>query len=672
MLRSRVIVVSTALLAIAFGVPQLGTAATAATARPARLAANIARTVSTADTASAVSAAATATGAPQAIPALTKWSAADGSVTLGSGTAIITDGTDSGLLATARTFAGDLRAARSWPAPVEPSTAAARPGDIVLSLDPGRADLGDEGYTLRAGDGIVRITGRTAAGVFYGTRTVLQALAAGDTIGDGSTTDVPSYGERAVGVCACYAYDTGAWLDRLIKDMAYLKLNTLHLELKVKSTQYPGINTFSYYTPEEIQQLAALAAKYHVTLVPEINSPGHIDPYITNYPQYQLTSSNGTADPTRLDITNPAALTFYENLIDADLKLFGGKYFDVGGDEYMIGSAYANYPQLLAFARQKYGPNATAADAYAWFINQVDAYVRSKGRTLQMWNDGLNGQETVPVNSDIHVEYWLPEPVTSQGLLDQGHTVINSSDALYYVRGGYQPDTEGLYKSGWNPDVFPDQTVAAGQAGVAGAEMMVWPDNYGRETENTTQTNLFLPLRLLSQATWDGGETNLPYTSFTTLADQLGHAPGWGPQWIQPVPAGTYTIRDTATGGVLGASGSASGAPLTTSTPGADTWKLAPTSDGYYQMISTATGLCAQVASGARNRLGVIEQPGAPVSAMTCDSTVQTQKWQLEPVDGGYRIVNAITQEAASAPGTAVVQQPRDVATADTWHLQAG
>ena len=649
MLRSRVILVSAALLATAFGVPQLAVAAPAA-AQPA---------------------ASTAKGAPQVIPALTNWTAADGAVTLGPGTAIVTDGSGSGLQATAQTLAGDLRAERSWPVPVRPA-AAPRPGDIVLSLDPARTDLGGEGYALRIGDGVVRITGRTATGVFYGTRTVLQMLATSDTIGDGSTTDVPAYAERAIGVCACYTYDTDAWLGRLIKDMAYLKLNTLHLELKVKSTQYPQINTFSYYTPEEIQQLAALAARYHVTLIPEINSPGHMDPYIENLPQYQLIGSNGAADPTRLDITNPAALSFYESLIDADLKLFGGKYFHMGADEYMIGSAYSNYPQLLKFAQEKYGPGATAEDAYVWFVNQVDDYVRSKGRVLRIWNDGLNGGATVPVNKDVIVEYWLPEPVTSQNLLDQGYTVLNSSDALYYVRGGYAPDVKGLYDSGWNPDVFPGQTVAAGQAGVAGAEMMVWPDNYGHETENTTQANLFLPLRFLAQATWDGGETTMSYPTFTALADQLGRAPGWGPQWIQPVPGGTYTIRDTATGGVLGTSGSASGATLTATTSGTDTWKLAPTSDGYYQMVSTATGLCAQIASGTPNRLGVIEQAGAPVSAQTCDTTAQTQKWQLEPAAGGYRIVNAITQEAASAPDTAVVQQPRDVATADTWQIRAG
>lgn len=492
------------------------------------------------------------------------------------------------LLATARTFAGDLRAERSsWPVPV---VSGPGPGDIELSLDPGRADLGGQGYQLRIGPGGIGITGRTSTGVFYGTRTVLQLLATSDTIPDGSTTDVPAYAERAVGVCACYTYDTDAWLDRLIKDMAYLKLDYLHLELKVKSTQYPGANTFSYYTPSEIERLVALATRYHVTIIPEINSPGHMDPYITNYPGLQLVGDDGTADPTRLDITNPAALTFYENLIDADLKLFPGKYWDMGADEYMVNSAYSDYPRLLTFAQQKYGSSATAEDAWVWFVNEIDAYVRSKGRTLRIWNDGLDGETTVPVSKDIIVEYWLPEPVTSRDLLDEGYTVLNASDALYYVEGGYAPDIQGLYESGWTPEVFPDQTVTA-WTNMPGAELMVWPDDYGKETQDTTQTNLFLPLRFLSQTT----------------------------------------------------------------------------SDGYYRLISMATGLCATVDTGTANPLGVIEQAGAPVSWQQCDTSAQTQKWQLEPVRGGYRIVNAITQEAVTG---ALVQEPRDVAADDVWEIR--
>lgn len=548
----------------------------------------------------------------------------------------------------------------------------AAPGDIVLRSDRARGDLGSEGYTLRVTDR-VSVMGRGPTGAFYGTRTLLQLLTGTTSLPRGSTTDVPSTGERAVGVCACYTYNTDAWLTRLIKDMAYLKLNTLHLELKVKSTEYPEVNTFSYYTPKEVRGIVALAARYHITVIPEINSPGHMDPYLTPYPDLQLADSKGTPDPTRLDITDPAAFTFYTHLVDTDLSLFPGPYFHMGADEYMIRSAYSNYPQLLAYARQKFGPAATPQDAYIDFVNRVDAYVRSKGRTLRIWNDGLTGENTVPLNKDIVIEHWLPEPVTSQQLLDQGYRVMNASDALYYVRGSYRPDAEKLYDTDWTPADFTDGTVTAHQDGITGAEYMVWPDNYGAETENQAQTGMFDSLRVFAQGSWGGPKPTADYAGFTALGDRLGHAPGWGPAWTQPVADGTYTIGAVGGGGLT--AGATAGSALTaarTSHGAAPRWRLSSTDDGYYRLVDPASGLCADVSHGAANGMKVVEEIGAAATVETCSSAA-SQKWQLEPVPGGYRLVDAITQQTLSArsAGAAVVQEPRDTATHDVWRVAA-
>jgi hexosaminidase len=604
-----------------------------------------------------------ASPAPSVVPALASWTPADGSLTLGPDTRIVVDGGDQASLSTAQTFRTDLRAARPWDAPVVRSLTAAHPGDIVLRHDPSRSDLGAEGYSLKIGQQ-VEVTGATAAGIFYGTRTILQLLASGDQLPAGSSVDVPSYRERGVAVCACYTYYSQAWMDRLIKDMAYLKLNYLHLEIKVSSTQFPNINFFSYYTPAEIQHIVDLAGKYHITVVPEINSPGHIDPYIQNYPDLQLVDKNGVADATRLDVTKPEAFSFYTGLIDEYFKLFPGPYFHMGADEYMLGSAYANYPQLLAYAQAKYGPNAVAQDAYIDFINRVDAYVQSKGRTLRIWNDGLTGVNTVPLNKDVIVEHWLGEPVTPQNLLDEGHTVMNASAAFYYIRGGSRPNSQNLYQTDWSPADFVDGPVAGGQPGLSGAEMAIWPDNYGAETENTTQANVFMPLRVLAQATWGSPHPTTDYASFQTMAQAIGHAPGWGPAFVQPVAQGSYVVQSPR--GVLTSPTTAT-SQLTVSRT-SSTWTLTPTADGYYRLVSDATGLCADMRRGTPNRLGVVEQEGAPVTAETC-STRRTQEWQLEPVPGGYRIVDAITQEAAVVDNGNVEQQPRVVATNDVWRL---
>lgn len=616
--------------------------------------------------------AATADGSatPALIPALDNWKAASGSLRLGPTSRIDTDAANR---ATAVTLAAELRDAYGWHLPVVGGPA--QPGDIVLRTDTKRTDLGAEGYQLGVG-AEAAVTGRTGGGVFYGTRTILQLLATSAALPHGSTTDVPAARERAVGVCACYTYNTDAWFDRLIKDMAYLKLNTLHLELKVRNDEYAAVNTFSYYTKPEVRALVALAAKYHITVIPEINSPGHVDPYITPYPDLQLTNADGVKDPTRLDVTNPASFTFYTHLIDNDLSVFPGPYFHMGADEYMVNSAYANFPQLLTYARAKFGPNATAQDAYIDFVNRVDAYVRSKGRTLRIWNDGLTGDNTVPLNKDIVIEHWLPEKVTTQQLLDDGYQVMNATDAWYYVRGGYQPDAERLYDADWSPLDFADQTVTDTGSRVTGAEYMVWPDNYGKENENAVQTGMFTSLRAFAQGVWGSPRPTADYTGFTALADSLGHAPGWGPQWVQPLPEGSYRLSDA--GGALAApAASAAGAPApgTALTTGATagTWHLVPTSDGYYQLVDTGSGLCADMSRGTMNNMHVVEQADASATAETCVAASESQKWQLEPVAGGYRVVNAITQLTLQSPraGGPVVQEPRDTATGDVWRFTA-
>ncbi|MFF0791879.1 family 20 glycosylhydrolase [Streptomyces spiralis] len=607
---------------------------------------------------------ATAAAPPALIPSLHNWTPGGGTLRLDARTRIDTDAAGE---PTARQLADELRDTLGRPVPVVHG--APRPGDIVLRTDGTRGDLGSEGYALRIGDQ-ARITGRTGTGVFYGTRTLLQMLAENPALPAGMTTDVPSSGERAVGVCACYTYNTDAWMTRLIKDMAYLKLNTLHLELKVKSSEFPEINTFSYYTPQEVRRIVATAARYHITVVPEINSPGHMDPYLTPYPDLQLKDTSGKPDPSRLDITDPDAFTFFTHLVDTDLKLFPGPYFHMGADEYMIRSAYSNYPQLQAYARSKFGPDATPQDAYVDFVNRVDAYVRSKGRTLRIWNDGLTGENTIPLNKDIVVEHWLPEKETSQQLLDAGYRVMNATYAMYYVRGSYKPDAKKLYDTDWSPVDFADGTVTGHLENLTGAEYNIWPDNYGKETENQTQQGVFPSLRVFAQAVWGGPRPAPDYASFSELADTLGHAPGYGPAWVRPLKAGTYRLR--ATGGALGedSSPAAPGTPLTAEDEtAATTWELRPTDDGYYQLVARDSGLCADVSRGTVNNMKVVEQAGAAATAETC-TTATSQKWQLEPVPGGYRVVDAITQQTLVA-GTdgSVVQQPRDVARHDVWSI---
>ncbi|MYT09998.1 MULTISPECIES: family 20 glycosylhydrolase [Streptomyces] len=576
-------------------------------------------------------------GPPVTVPALTDWTAETGSYAYGSRTRLVAESAAERRIA--GTLADDLRSAGHRRITVV--RGGARPGDIVINIRPSRSALGTEGYELHAGTSL-SITGATETGAFYGTRTLLQLLAQGDRIPAGRTVDVPRYKERGVGVCACYIHISLPWLENLVREMAYNKLNQLLVELKVKSDAHPEANTWGYYTKDEIRQLVALGDKYHVEIIPEINSPGHIDPWIENRPDLQLTDSDGDKQPSRLDITRQAAFDYYTSLMDEYAQVFTAKSWHMGADEYMLGSDFAKYPQILNYAREKYGSDATPQDAFVDFVNRVHDYAASKGVGLRIWNDGLTGANTVPVKTDTTVEHWLNVAVKPSALIAQGYAVMNSAYSLYLIRGGFHSDTESLYDQSWDPRSFEGEKLASSK-GVTGAKISLWPDNGRGETENEVAVRLWPALRHVAQATWGDPHPDATYAKFVARGTAVGHAPGWRDLTRVPVADGTYTFGRSFTASVQ------------------------RTADGYVNLRS-ASGCLA--ISGGKLTLNVPLQPGVEATWDTCDATNTLQRWEPEPVAGGYRLVNAITRMALTVTDDGrIVQYPPDQRTPAVWHL---
>ncbi|MEU6309157.1 beta-N-acetylhexosaminidase, partial [Streptomyces chartreusis] len=580
--------------------------------------------------------------APVTVPALTDWTPAAGSYRYGPGARLVADGASERRVA--GTLADDLRAAGHGTVPVVPG--GARTGDIVVDIRPDRTSLGAEGYELAAGKRL-SVTAATEAGAFYGTRTLLQLLARGDRVPAGRTVDVPRYKERGVGVCACYIHVSMPWLENLVREMAYNKLNQLLLELKVKSDAHPEANTWGYYTKDEIRGLVALGERYHVEIIPEINSPGHMDPWIENRPDLQLTDSDGNKQPSRLDITRPQALAYYTGLIDEYAQVFTSTSWHMGADEYMLGSDFAKYPHILKYAQDRYGPGATPQDAFIDFVNRVHAHAADKGKRLRIWNDGLTGANTVPVTAGTTVEHWLNVATKPSQLRFQGHPLMNAAYALYLVRGGFHSDTEGLYDQSWDPRSFEGERLATSD-GITGAKISLWPDNGRGETENEVAVALWPALRHMAQATWGDPHPDSTYAAFTARGTAVGHAPGWRDLTRVPVADGSYTFRTR--GRTFDA-------------------EVARTADGHVT-VRTAQG-CLEI-RGGKLTLNVPLQPGVEAAPQVCDPRNTLQRWQLEPATGGYRLVNAITRMPVDVTDDGrLAQYPPDQRTPAVWRLSA-
>lgn len=519
----------------------------------------------------------------------------------------------------------------------------ARAGDIDLRVNASRDDLGEEGYELTVSNRIT-IEAATPTGVFYGTRTVLQMLSQQTTLPRGSVIDIPEYEERGVTVCACVINISTEWIDRLIEEMGYLKLNTIVMEMKLKVDGYPQTNTWSYYTKDDVRAFVAKAEQYGIEVVPEINSPGHMEIWLENMPEMQLTQPNGTKDEVRMDITKDASYEFYTDLIAEYSDVFTSDWWHMGVDEYMLHSGYGNFPQVKQFAQANWGPTATEDDVVAWYVNKVNAYVKSEGKKLRIWNDGvIRDNQHVDFDRDITIEHWnnAASTVAPQTFVDWGHDITNVTNSLYMVRGSYGVNSANLYNTGWTPEKFYNGNVTTGTDKIRGARMSIWPDGgTPAEAENTTEARMFEPLRFVAQSTWAATRPWETYAEFKTLMDEIGRTPLWENAVRQPVPNGTYAVG-VAAGSLAAGSGNAvalaaEGAQLT----------FAKTADGYYKITDEA-GRCLDLARTGTMRLSVPVEIGADITFAACANNT-LQKWQVRQVDGGFTIVNAASQQHLS------------------------
>jgi hexosaminidase len=416
---------------------------------------------------------------PATIPALREWRSAPGTFELRPSSRILGTGAEAAMLGRElkRPAVGDGVSA---------------PGDIELTLGSPDRRLGREGYRLDIGP-TLRIEARTAAGAFYGTRTVLQLLRRGRMIPAGTVRDWPRYPERGLMVDNGRRYFSPAWIKREIRLLAELKLNQLHLHFsdnegfRIESENHPEVVSKQHLTKRQVREIVGYASRRHVRVIGELDMPGHLRAALAKHPELRLPGSTDA-----LDISLPAARRFCRELILEYLELFPGRYWHAGADEYQA---------------------ATGA-AYVDFINWIDRLVRARGRTLRVWHDGLSGNR---LRRDVVVEWWADHAgPTPSRLLAQGHRVLNAGWwPTYYLAGGpfgkVHPSARVAYER-WRVNVFgglvlnsptPGSLQRVPARGVLGSELHVWNDVPHTETVAEIARGIAPLLRVLAQKTWD-------------------------------------------------------------------------------------------------------------------------------------------------------------------------
>ena len=377
-----------------------------------------------------------------------------GEFTLSAGTRIVADGA---ALAEARMLRDYLRPATGFELPV-----VARDGAnaIRLKLDKKAGALGKEGYRLVSDTRGVTITAAEPAGLFYGVQTLRQILPAdiyrkAEVRRDWklpavSVEDQPRFGWRGSHLDAARHFMPKSFVLKHIELLAQNKMNVFHWHLtddqgwriEIKrfplltqvgawrsetqltprpgdppGLRYDGQPHGGYYTQDDIREVVAYAAARHITVVPEIEMPGHALAAIAAYPE--LGNQPATKLPvgrewgviTQVFSPEENTVRFLQQVMDEVLTLFPGQYIHVGGDECPK-IEWAQSPAVLARMKTlKLVPAATTLediqnfkDAHgkpaehpalhqlqSWFIGQMDTYLAQRGRRLIGWDEILEG-----------------------------------------------------------------------------------------------------------------------------------------------------------------------------------------------------------------------------------------------------------------------------------------
>ncbi|MFI5493383.1 family 20 glycosylhydrolase [Actinoplanes sp. NPDC051859] len=444
-----------------------------------------------------------------------------------------------GARAVGERLAAELRPATGFALPVVAAAARSAPA-ISLMLDSSAAPLGSEGYELTSGAGALTIKAYRAAGLFAGTRTLLQLLPTeidsptpvrrAWTVAGGRITDQPRFAYRGAMLDLARHFHTPGEIKRYIDEISRFKVNHLHLHLsddqgwRIQIDAWPRLTTVSggpgtgvdgvgpgFLTKSQYSDLIAYAAERFVTIVPEIDMPGHVNAAQVAYPEL---TCDGVAPPPRTDtavgysslcIGSETTYRFVEDVIRELAALTPGPYLHIGGDE----------------------AHATPEADYVAFMQRVLPLVTKYGKTAYGWNELAKA----PAASTAVAQYWNTGATnpTLAAAVTRGTKVVMSPANQAYLDMKYDRDTPlGLSWAGyievrtaydWDPAT---RLPGVAEPAILGVEAPLWSETL--RTLDDIEFMAFPRLPALAELGWSPVSTH----DWTSFATRLGT---YGPRW---------------------------------------------------------------------------------------------------------------------------------------------
>ncbi|QJR16740.1 family 20 glycosylhydrolase [Usitatibacter palustris] len=289
------------------------------------------------------------------------------------------------------------------------------PRDGAINLV--REGAAGEGYRLDVTAKRVTIASSGTAGLFHGGTTLWQLASARDARGSISAmtiTDAPRFSWRGVMLDSARHYQSPEFIKRFVDWMAMHKLNVLHWHLtddqawRIEIKKYPKLTSVAawrvpagfanapqyggFYSQDTVREIVAYAAERQITVVPEIEMPGHATAPIAAYPELASTATPPTAASPDWGVfanaysPDDATFTFLEDVLTEVMALFPSKYIHVGGDE-VEKEQWKHWP--AAQARMKELGISEPAGLQTYFTQRIGKFLAAKGRRLVGWDEIL-------------------------------------------------------------------------------------------------------------------------------------------------------------------------------------------------------------------------------------------------------------------------------------------
>lgn len=405
-----------------------------------------------------------------------------------------------------------------------------------------------EAYSLKITPENIKIISSSEKGLFYGIQTLFQLLP--KNISKTETikiplyeiTDYPAFQWRGLNLDCSRHFMTKNFIKRYIDILAYYKFNIFHWHLtedqgwRIEIKKYPRLTDVGawrkeadgsiyggYYTQDDIKEIVAYAQSRFITVVPEIEMPGHSLASLASYPENSCTG--GPFEVTNMwgvmkDVYcagRDSTFYFLQDILDEVVELFPGEYIHIGGDE-VPKDRWKECSKCQA--RIKAEGLKDEHELQSYFIKRISKYLGEKGKKIIGWDEILEGG----LAPGAIVQSWQ----SFQGAIDAaklGHYVICSPASHTYLNS----DPENLdLRIAYSFEPIPDELSEDERQYIIGSEVNLWTEHAPQET---VDSKLFPRILALAEVFWNNpkkdydefySRVQFAYNDLTAMGIQYG------------------------------------------------------------------------------------------------------------------------------------------------------